>query len=225
MRPALASPLSPLSPPPVARLGSALAASVLAHWALLASLLPDAPWGAGAIRTRPALITVRLSPLPAPVPPEPVSPDPELHRAPEPAATAPGSVARLQSAQERGPARSSASARQTSSERIDPDPVFQGPDPNYYTARDLDSYPRPLAPLQLDVLRGERMGDVRLEILIDEAGVVQEVILMEAARAGPAEDELRAALAAARFHPARKDGRAVRSRLLLSVGPNLANER
>jgi protein TonB len=218
-RPALGQP----SPP--ARFCVVLAASALAHWALLASLLPDAPWGGGAIRTGPALITVRLRPLPAPVPPEPVSPDPELHHAPEPAAAAPENAARLQSAQERGPAQSSASARQISSERIDPDPVLRAPDPNYYAARDLDSYPRPLAPLQLDVLREERTGEVRLEMLIDEAGVVQEVILMEPARAGPVEDELRAVLAATRFHPARKDGRAVRSRLVLSVGLDPASER
>lgn len=224
MRSTFASPLSLLSPAPVARLAAAVAASVLAHWALLTSLLPHAPWRAGAIGTGPALITVRIAPLPAPVPPEPESPDPELHRAPEPVATAPGSLARLQSAQERGPARFSASARQTSSERIDPDPVFRGPDPNYYTARDLDSFPRPLTPLRIDQSIGSSADEVRLELLIDEYGVVRDVSFSVSTDPGGMHEALRGALMETVFIPAIKDGRAVRSRIVMGVYPS-ASER
>ena len=225
MRSTFASPLSLLSPAPVTRLGAALAASALAHWVLLTSLLPDAPWRTGAIRTGPALITVRIASLPAPVPPEPVSPDPEPHRAPESAATAPESVVRLQSAQERGPARSSASARQTSSEGIDPDPIFRGPDPIYYAARDLDSYPRPLTPLRIDQPPGSSADEVRLELLIDEYGVVRDVTFSVSNDPGGVHEALRGALMATVFIPAIKDGRAVKSRIVLGVGFPTASDR
>jgi hypothetical protein len=90
-------------------------------------------------------------------------------------------------------------------------------DPHYYSARDLDSYPWPLAPLELDRLPEHPGGPVRLEMLIDEKGVVQEVEFVQPARPGPAEEGLRAALAASHFMPGRKDGRAVKSRVTLRL--------
>ena len=93
----------------------------------------------------------------------------------------------------------------------------QAADPSYYTARDLDSYPRPLAPFRIDRAAGDRAGEVRLEILIDERGVVQDIAIAGPAAPARVEEELRAALAATRFLPAQKDGRAVRSRIVLSV--------
>ncbi|HEY7743555.1 MAG TPA: hypothetical protein VIA19_10965 [Burkholderiales bacterium] len=99
------------------------------------------------------------------------------------------------------------------------------PDSRYYPAHDLDTYPRPIAPLQLDVLREGRTSEVRFELLIDEAGVVRDVIFFELSRPGALEDGLRAVLIAARFQPALKDGRAVRSRLVLSIGLDSASER
>ena len=93
----------------------------------------------------------------------------------------------------------------------------RAPDPNFYTARDLDNYPRPLAPFQINRLAGDGAGEVRLEILIDERGIVQEMTFAGPAAPARVEDELRAALAATRFLPAQKDGRAVRSRIVLSI--------
>jgi len=93
----------------------------------------------------------------------------------------------------------------------------QAADPSYYTARDLDSYPRPLAPFRIDRAAGDRAGEVRLEILIDERGIVQDIAIAGPAASARVEEELRAALAATRFLPAQKDGRAVRSRIVLSV--------
>jgi len=91
------------------------------------------------------------------------------------------------------------------------------PDPRYYPARDLDSYPWPLAPLELDRLPENPGGQVRLEMLIDEKGVVQEVVFVQPARPGSAEQGLRAALAATHFMPGRRDGRAVKSRVTLRL--------
>jgi protein TonB len=97
----------------------------------------------------------------------------------------------------------------------------QAPDPTYYAARDLDVYPRPAAPLDLDrFARGVAGGvaaRIRLALLIDEAGIVKEIAVIETEPPGRLQEELRSALAAARFFPGQKDGRAVKSRVLLSV--------
>ena len=91
------------------------------------------------------------------------------------------------------------------------------PDPHYYAARDLDRHPWPLAPLQLEHLAGARSGEVRLELLIDELGIVREVVFTERAHRSPVDENLRASLAATQFIPGRKDGHAVRCRIVLSV--------
>jgi hypothetical protein len=96
----------------------------------------------------------------------------------------------------------------------------QAPDPVYYSARDLDLYPRPAAPLDLDgLVRAVNEGAAarfRLLLLIDEDGIVTEtsVIEGEPPRLG---DALRAALAATRFLPGQRGGRPVKSRVTLSV--------
>jgi protein TonB len=100
----------------------------------------------------------------------------------------------------------------------------QAADPSYYTARDLDRYPRPLAPFQIKRAAGEGAGEVRLEILIDERGIVQDMTFARPAAPVRVEEALRAALAATRFLPAQKDGQAVRSRIVLSVSFAAARE-
>jgi len=96
----------------------------------------------------------------------------------------------------------------------------QAADPSYYTARDLDSYPKPIAPFRIDRAAGDGAGEVRLEILIDEHGIVRDITIAGPAAPARVEEALRAALAATRFLPAQRDGRAVRSRIVLSVGFN-----
>lgn len=95
------------------------------------------------------------------------------------------------------------------------------PDPTVYTARDLDSYPMPLVPLdiaRLEELAAGKSVSIRIELIVDEHGIVNDVALAGPGPAGFPETELRAMLAAARFVPARKDGRAVKCRVRLSVG-------
>ena len=106
---------------------------------------------------------------------------------------------------------------------VTPEPVARrmplpAPDLHYYPARDLDDYPRPLAPLRFDRPAGGGAGEVRLEILVDERGVVQDVIFARPVEPGRAYEGLRVMLATTHFLPARKDGHAVRSRIVLSVG-------
>jgi protein TonB len=109
---------------------------------------------------------------------------------------------------------SSAGASQTGTEVL---ALPHAPDANYYGARDLDRYPRPLAPLQIDRTAGDGAREVRLEILVDERGIVQDMTFAGPAAPARVEEALRAALTATRFLPAQKDGRAVKSRIVLSV--------
>jgi hypothetical protein len=89
-------------------------------------------------------------------------------------------------------------------------------DPTVYTARELDSLPVPVLPLDVSRLPfASTAATIRLELLIDEHGTVNDVAMT----GGGPERELRAAIAATAFVPARRDGRAVRSRIVLSVEP------
>lgn len=160
-------------------------------------------------------MTVRLAPAPVLVPDLPVSPPLEERRPQLPVPPAAGISEGLPGGR---PKPSTAGARVEA-------PTLPGtPDLNYYPARDLDDYPRPLAPLRIGRPARASAGEVRLELLIDEHGVVRDVIFAGPAQPGGAEGELRATLAATSFMPARKDGRPVRSRILLSLNPG-AEER
>ena len=75
-------------------------------------------------------------------------------------------------------------------------------DPTYYTARELDAYPHLARPLEFERLPGA--GSIRLLLLIDEHGIVNDISLVEASAASRLDKALRTALAAARFLPARK---------------------
>jgi len=90
------------------------------------------------------------------------------------------------------------------------------PDTTVYTAADLDSYPRPIVPLELGRVSGWS-GQLRLELFIDEHGNVVRVTFPEPVAPGAPEAALRELIAGARFAPARKEGRAVKSRIVLSV--------
>lgn len=97
----------------------------------------------------------------------------------------------------------------------------QLPDPIYYPARQLDVYPTLLEPINLPyperAARDEVSGKVTVLLLIDERGMVNEVSVVEAEPAGYFEETTRAVFSETRFAPARKEGRPVRSRVLISV--------
>jgi protein TonB len=94
-------------------------------------------------------------------------------------------------------------------------------DTTWYPARLLDVFPRPVAtpqPAYPEHAGMERMGgEVTLLMLIDETGTVHELSVVEAQPAGAFEAAAVAAYQGVRFEPARKDGRAVRSRVLVRV--------
>jgi len=89
-----------------------------------------------------------------------------------------------------------------------------GPDLRFYLARELDQYPSPLSALSLDNDRGTA-GSARLWVSIDQAGQVVDAAVIDADPPGEFERLARDRVLATRFVPAQRDGRAVKSRVLL----------
>jgi len=94
-------------------------------------------------------------------------------------------------------------------------------DPTYYTAKQLDAYPQPLTPIRLhypETAAAERIdGHLRILLLIDEFGVVNEASVVEAEPPGYFEEAARSVFVPARFSPGMKQGRAVKSRVVVQV--------
>jgi len=113
---------------------------------------------------------------------------------------------------------------------VDPEPAASAgggatvaniPDPVHYPAKDLDIYPqalKPITPVYPEMARDSKVaGSVTLLVLIDEAGRVVGTSVMDATPGGVFEQAAQQALANAAFYPAQKDGRTVRSRVLINV--------
>jgi len=94
-------------------------------------------------------------------------------------------------------------------------------DSTWYTALDLDTYPRASTPIRIGpavpVATGDTLVPRLLWLRIDELGAVVEVSAGEPGIPARWMELARAGIAGIRFTPARKDDRAVKSRLLLSV--------
>jgi protein TonB len=205
-------PSSPRTPAAAGRLRFALALSVLAHWALLAAPIVE-PRRSGATPSAiDAPMTVRFAPPPIDVRDAPAVTEAEINRVLGRPWPATGNSVR---------AGSNFPAAVSAPPGAEAPVALRASDPTYYPARELDAYPQPAQPLEFDRLPGA--GSIRLLLLIDERGIVNDISLVEAGATGRLDETLRTALAAARFLPARKDGRAVRSRIVLSV--NFAGER
>jgi protein TonB len=190
----------------LARLRLALVVSASSHLLLAQALAPDAPpRHPQAASALPMKVWIEPLPVTRAVSPATVEAEAPLE---------PGRVERPAAVADAGLAGLPRVVPVTS-----PLALPQLPDLTVYTARDLDSYPQPVAPLDTGRIEDPVAGkpvSVRLELVIDERGVVNEVAVAGPGPAGFAEAELRALLAATRFIPARKNGRAVKSRVLLS---------
>jgi len=201
------------------RLALALAGSALIHAWLLATPLLATPWPAAVRIAVNAPLTVRLAPLRISVSDTPAVLDPETRRTSRRVRQQSGATDR---------AISGSPSRNVAHSGVRTPALPRPPDLTYYAARELDAYPRPAAPFELDRLTagiGEGAAfRIRLALLIDEHGFVKGISVVEADPPGPLEEELRARLTATRFVPASKDGRAVRSRLVLSVSFAAAGE-
>jgi len=92
-------------------------------------------------------------------------------------------------------------------------------DPVWYEAKDLDLYPQPLAPVRpvYPPSAPDIAGDVTLLAQIDEFGTVQGLSVVRAEPVGYFEEAALRAFERARFEPAQREGRPVRSRILIKV--------
>lgn len=98
-------------------------------------------------------------------------------------------------------------------------------DPTWYPAKQLDVHPTALHEIKPVYPEQDVEGRVVLLLLIDEAGVVKEATVVEANPEGVFEESARAAFSNARFAPAQKNGRAVKSRLQYVISYELPDRK
>jgi protein TonB len=196
------------------RLLGAIAASGALHLALMYGVTVRAP------PPQASQVVARLE-LPGvpPGPPVALAPDPLPRPLPEPGAERHSArVLPEVSAVRPGPAALVASPRDSSLPSVEM-PLLA--DPTWYRAEDLDLYPRALAPIAPDYpLQARREGiggEVTLVLKVDEHGAVHDVAVAQASPEGYFEATATAALQTARFVPAERDGRSVRSQVVVRV--------
>jgi TonB family protein len=91
-------------------------------------------------------------------------------------------------------------------------------DLTYYGARQLDVYPMLTGALELRHPGAtEAKARVLLLVLIDAAGIVDDASVVESVAPGQWDETARRALMTARFKPALRSGRPVKSRLLIEI--------
>lgn len=147
---------------------------------------------------------------PAAAPGDPYVPSIRIEQRPTASAAPPGDRAGPRA--RHPPARASAKASEIAPRSFDT---------TYYSIRQLDIYPAPAEPLRLKSLAHVLAGDERaravVELHISETGGVEAAKVIEAHPSGHFESELAQLFLAARFTPAVREGRAVRSRVLVRV--------
>ena len=127
-------------------------------------------------------------------------------------------VSQLQDKSDSGPTMPPSNSEEARSEENGVIPITQQ---RYYKIKELDVIPRPISlitPRYPDAVPASvRHGVVRLEIKLDEGGVVTEVTVLGGEPPGYFEDAAREAFLHAKFTPGMKSGRKVRSLLDIQV--------
>ena len=94
-------------------------------------------------------------------------------------------------------------------------------DPTFYPAKQIDVHPKVLAPVNPAIpdkaASDSLSGEVTLLLLIDEAGKVRDLAVVDAKPEGYFEESALNAFHNTRWAPAQKDGRIVKSRVLIRV--------
>lgn len=93
-------------------------------------------------------------------------------------------------------------------------------DPTWYPAAQLDVFPaalEPVRPAYPETAAASTGGQVTLLLLVDDTGRVHECSVVDAQPEGVFDAAAVVAFRSARFAPGRKDGRSVRSRVLVKV--------
>lgn len=194
------------------RLHIALAASLCVHWAVVTTFGYRLSARIPAAGTAPFEVWIQSSLLGETALPESVIRTPENTIL---ASTTPAPVAK----RDRDAAAVRRDGQRATDETVEHStrPVPPVPSSEYYSAQELDIYPRLRMPLKLELgdLSVER--PLRVSLSLSEAGIVEAVELkVEAPRM--VEARVRDALRHSRFSPAVKDGRPVKSRITLNIG-------
>ena len=193
------------------RLVAALVASAFVHVVLTSAVKPGTARGDRAgISSVPASarITARLVPPEFELATEPVAPTREPMHVEEPVRKvdkAPRTIDRVTVAKPDGASAGPADI----------------PDPTYYAVRQLDVFPALVTALDLqhspDTNSAGVNGYVLLLVLIDATGAVDDVSVVESHPPRQFDDGARHAFQSARFTAAMRQGRAVKSRVLIHV--------
>lgn len=215
------------------RLALTLAGSLILHFALIFGLQIRAQPGvqapAGMIQARLVKAVPAAAPAPSQdreqTPPErstavtvqaakPVPPEPEA------APLAPGP-------QQAAPAAGFAPPAESPGLPSIAVPLIE--DPTYYSAKEVDLHPAALQAIlpvyPTEAASASVTGSVVLMLLLDESGKVLEVFVEEANPPGYFEKSATEAFRNARFTPAQRHGRAVKSRVLIKVNYDLTGKK
>lgn len=207
---------------PAARLAVALVLSIVVHAVAMVAIRARPPELAGG--PSGPVITARLVPeAPGEKVPETAPDPPQPAQATIPATPEPMVEPGRPAVEPAAPAKPAAAPQpptpSTQREGGLEVPVFQ--DPTYYPARMLDEYPRPVADVPLRypprASRENVAGKVTLLLLIDDSGKLSEASVVSADPPGYFEEAAVAAFRDVTFVPGRRNGRAVRSRVLITV--------
>lgn len=105
--------------------------------------------------------------------------------------------------------------------KVDSDTVASLVDPVHYTARDLDVYPRAVRPIRPSYPQAAgdapAAGFVTLSVKIDEGGRVLETTVVDATVDPAFGIAAQEAVAGTPFSPAQREGRSVRSQVLIRI--------
>ena len=197
-----------------ARFGAALLCSLAVHTLFTASVRPGSAVrkSASDLASSPSIAARLVIPVPEAVAEPPVAPPVHMHGDD----TRPTAAPSQKRALHRAPAQPAEPAPAG-----DASGVPHVPDTTYYGARQLDVYPQLVSQLDLGDTgthsRSAENARVLLLVMIDATGVVDDVSVIESTGNRAGENDARRALLSARFKPAVKDGRPVKSRLLVQV--------
>ena len=204
----------------VLRLLPALALSTALHLSLIYGV------AVGPSRSVPAsMILARLAPPPATPSPEASAPT-VSHRhgavvgpAYVPTRAEPAVLTTRDAPAAPSPERMAAAPARIEDSRLPSAEVPLLVDTAWYEAKDLDLYPQPQAPVHpvYPSSATDITGSVTLLLQIDEFGLVQKVSVVRAEPAGHFEEAALRAFQLAQFAPAQREGRPVRSRIVIKV--------
>jgi protein TonB len=225
--------------PAAQRVVAALSISLAIHLALI-GLLRVTP-AATPVYTTPPVLQARLElpapqsvPVPALTPLLRPPPDPVEPALPSPAPV-PAPAALPNMAPQAAPVLPASPALPATTESVSAAPspgtlpTVNVPllvDLTFYTAKEVDVHPRALIQIDpvypLDATRRGIAGSVTLTLKLDETGAVQDVQVSDASPPGVFDQSALDAFHKARFAPAQKAGRAVKSLVVIKVRYELA---